>query len=174
MPTVNEQGVMVSELCRGTTGWLTNSGFVADELAAFQCRDRFGGSRRFHSHVHLLDSKAVHKSVYTPKLVEAILRGICKQLEADGGIHIGSLDQGYTVDVETRQILYKDEYEVFFDDVTGQELPAEKVREGRMKELEFLHSFPVYVPVPESSPRARRWSTSGGSTSTRATRSTTT
>jgi hypothetical protein len=38
------------------------------------------------------------------------LLGIHEQLQADGLVSVNGLDQGYTVDVETREMLYKPDY----------------------------------------------------------------
>ena len=66
------------------------------------------------------------------------------------GISVGSLDVGYNVDTETREMLHLPEYESIFDDVTGVQLPPEKVDLARRKEIEFLFGFPVYKYVDDA------------------------
>ena len=44
-----DDGTIVMQLCQGTTGWLTNSKFIARQLEQFQCRNR---NPNFNSHVH--------------------------------------------------------------------------------------------------------------------------
>ena len=52
------------------------------------------------------------------------------------------------------EIEYGD-WEQFHDELTGQELPTEKVREARLEEIEFLNKFPVYVKVPIAPSRGK-------------------
>ena len=47
------------------------------------------------------------------------------------------------------------EWEQFYDELTGQELPTEKVREARLEEIKFLNKFPVYVKVPTAQSRGK-------------------
>ena len=155
-------------LAQATTGWITNSVCIANELARFQCRNRMGTG--WHQHTHLVDGKAKHKATYTNILIDAILRGLRKQLQRDklehdlpggrvGGISSINLDVGYNVDIETREFAHAPEHEsVFdavFDDITGMQLPADLVAKARGDEIRFLLEFPVYTPVSEEMTRGK-------------------
>ena len=47
------------------------------------------------------------------------------------------------------------EIEAFFDELTGERLPAESVRAAKIEEIEFLRTFPVYEKVPEAQTRGK-------------------
>ena len=49
------------------------------------------------------------------------------------------------------------EWEQFNDELTGEELPTEKVREASWEEIEFLNTFPVYVKVPREQSRGKNF-----------------
>eukprot|EP00959_Pyramimonas_sp_CCMP1952_P168586 3522510-Pyramimonas_sp.AAC.1 len=66
------------------------------------------------------------------------------------GISVGSLDEGYNVGAETREMLRIPGYESAFDDVTGAQLTPEKVAQARRTDIEFLRSFLAYKPVDSS------------------------
>ena len=57
---------------------------------------------------------------------------------------------GYTVDVETSEMLESEAYGDYWDDISGAMLPKSKVKEARQLELEFLRKFPVHKKVPAS------------------------
>ena len=68
------------------------------------------------------------------------MRGFKAQVEYDKtvngmGISAVGLDVGYNVDTETREMLHLPEYESIFDDVTGVQLPPEKVDLARRMEV---------------------------------------
>ena len=73
----------VKELVRKTTGWLTNSRCIAEELAAFQCRNRFGQDFHKHGVIQGGRKRTERTGEYTPRLVAAILRGFRRQLQED-------------------------------------------------------------------------------------------
>ena len=140
VPVKQPDGSTTSMTVQGRTGWITNSIFIAKELSRFQCRNRHGGH---HDHIHLVDGRAKHKANYPSALVASILRGFKAQIEYDKivngmGISAVGLDVGYNVDTETREMLHLPEYEGIFDDITGAQLPPEKVDWARRKEIEFL------------------------------------
>ena len=145
VPVKQLDGSMSVMTVQGRTGWITNSILIAKELSRFQCRNRHGGHR---DHVHLVDGEAKHKANFPPALVASILRGFTAQVEyhktVNGmGISAVGLDVGYNVDTETRELLHFPEYESTCDDVTGVQLPPEKVNLARKKEIEFQLEVPV-------------------------------
>ncbi|CAJ1391015.1 unnamed protein product [Effrenium voratum] len=88
--------------------------------------------------------------VYPKELVEAILRGLRKELRERGEISaVEEQLSGPTPDEYVEQEeLYKEEFGQFVDDVTGTELPAHLVKAARKEELGWLHKEGVYVKVP--------------------------
>eukprot|EP00971_Amphidinium_carterae_P113479 2248307-Amphidinium_carterae.1 len=138
-------------LARKTTGWITNSKCIADELSNFQCRNRSGGSR--HDHMHLIGGKAKFTAAYTMMLVTAVLRGLREQMEQDGKMSVNSLEPGATGHDETEYP--EEDVAEFYDDVSGELLPTAGVRQARKEELEFLQSFPVYQKVPEGEAKGK-------------------
>ena len=130
-------------------GWITNSMCIAKELSKFNYRNRCGSHRE---HVRLVDGRAKCRANRPSALVAVILRGFKAQAEYDKmvngmGVSVDSMDVGYNVDTETREMVHLPEYESIFDEVTGVQLPPEQVAPARRKEIEFLRSFPVYKHV---------------------------
>ena len=100
--------------------------------------------REVHRHVHLVGGgRAKAAQVYPKELVEAILRGLRKELRERGEISaVEEQLSGPTPDEYVEQEeLYKEEFGQFVDDVTGTELPAHLVKE----ELGWLHKEGVYL-----------------------------
>ena len=75
MTSVNEEG---DGLVKKPTRYMTNAPLIAEELERFCTGD--------HRHVHLLGGRAAKAAIYPPQLCEAILRGLKRQLIADGSI----------------------------------------------------------------------------------------
>ncbi|MCR9103517.1 MAG: hypothetical protein NXI25_26465, partial [bacterium] len=134
---------------RKETLWLTNSRRIAEELEGV-CENVLQG-REVHRHVHLVGGgRAKAAQVYPKELVEAILRGLRKELRERGEISaVEEQLSGPTPDEYVEQEeLYKEEFGQFVDDVTGTELPAHLVKAARKEELGWLHKEGVYVKVP--------------------------
>ncbi|CAK0843308.1 unnamed protein product, partial [Prorocentrum cordatum] len=127
VPVKDEHGTWTEKLVQACAAWMTNSRCIAEELAAFQRRNRRGWRQR-----SCADSFR--------KQLE------CDKLERGAGISLGSLDQGYTADTETREMVHLPEYGDIWV-VTGAHLPPEKARVARAKEVKFLKDFPVYEKV---------------------------
>ena len=68
-----------------TTGWITNSKEIADELAEFQCRNRAGSSAGTHIHGHVIGGRKVTGPAgeYPDLLVGAVLRGFRREMQRD-------------------------------------------------------------------------------------------
>ena len=129
---------------RKTTGWLTSSRRVAEELARFQCPNRVRPGS--HEHTHLINGKAKATSAYPPRLVAALLKGIRRELQVSRVVCINAVEAGAHGHEEPDL----DSYVKHYDEITGLLLPADKVRAARVEEVEFLRSFPVYEKVPRS------------------------
>ena len=124
-----------------TTGWLTSSRRVAQELARFQCPNRVRPGA--HTHAHLINGRAAAAAAYPPRLVAALLRGIRRELQGRREVSINSMDVG-THGHEEPDF---NEYQEYYDDITGAMLPKELAKAPRIEELEFLNQFPVYEKV---------------------------
>jgi len=139
----NDEGFQ--QLARKRTGWCTNSEAVGKVLCA-KCPNRPGYV--YHEHVALLAGKAKGCEVYTPALVEAILRGLVQQLKIDNKLHLSSFECGVHVDEEVDWQECEDQ--VFVDDVTGVHLKPKLVRAARLDEIGYMRGLAVYEKVPRS------------------------
>ena len=106
-----------------------------------------------HEHAVLLNGRTNLKANYFPTWIAALLTGMKKQLQQDkeqhvavggdkvGGLSVMSLDKGYNVDIETREVRRRPEYEHIyedvFDDITGVKLPHAEVQKARAEEIDF-------------------------------------
>ena len=80
-------------------------------------------------------------------LVKAILRGIRNELKIGFGIH--ALEVGATIEEpETMEQITEEEFEIFTDNISGANLPAEKVRAGRREEMGNMKQLEVFERVP--------------------------
>ena len=123
------------------TGWMTNSLRVAEEVGVL-CK---GG----HVHVPLMGGCAKATERYPVNLVKAIFRGICDELKIGSGIH--ALEVGATIEEpETMEQITGEEFEIFTDNISGTNLPAEKVRAGRREEMGYMEQLEVYGRIPFS------------------------
>ena len=144
--TVNDQ-VSGQELpARKTTGWITNSPCIAEELSGFQCRNRGDGTGETHRHGQIIGGSAITRPTeeYRPALVAAILRGLRRQLQADGLGTLSSLEPGATG--HDNEAVDDDDVARFYDDLTGEMLDPAQVRRARQDEIEFLNSLHSTVP----------------------------
>ena len=123
---------------------MTSSKRVAQELARFQCPNRVRPGA--HMHAHLINGRAAAAAAYPPRLVAALLRGIRRELQGRREVSINSMDVG-THGHEEPDL---DEYQEYYDDITGAMLLKELVKAARIEELEFLNQFPVYEKVPRA------------------------
>ena len=119
---------------RKETWWMTSS----PELAAIldgRCSNDKGLT--WHRHIHLINGRAKEARKYPPKLVEAILHGLRRQLEKD--LHICGLDSAASagpIPEDPRE--FEEEEGVAFDDVTGALLDFKEVLKAREEELKWV------------------------------------
>ena len=137
---------------RKPTRWMTNSKVLA-EILQKECPNKEG--RTWHRHVMLVNGRAKAAQVYPPALVAAILKGIKAQMKEDGEIKdLGNLNVGAVPDEEpdcSEEYFegwfpeQKDEEDrIYVDDITGVQLPTDKVLEARQEELQWIHRQKIY------------------------------
>ncbi|CAK9113821.1 unnamed protein product [Durusdinium trenchii] len=146
---------------RKETLWLTNSKHIAEELEGV-CINKLKG-REVHRHVHLIGrDRAKAAQVYPVPLVEAILRGLKKELVNNQALSAveellngPSPDNGNEMDMELKQW----EEEQYMDDVSGALLDPELVKKARELELQWLKKEEVYIRVPrrEATGKLLQW-----------------
>ena len=139
------------------SGWMTNAECIAKEVGQ-RCSNYYAvDPADRHAHVELIGGKAKQAEVYPVKLVYSILRGFRKQLVKDRKL-LCSMDVGQTLEEANPQDGSWDmeKFEEVFDNITGENLPAELVRDARMLELEFMHKLGVYRKVPRSEARGSK------------------
>ena len=128
--------------------WLTNSRCIVEELTKLQGDD--------HENVTISTMETMSPTVEDkPAVVAAVLRGLRRQLQQDGAISINALDPGVTG--HDAQEWDEDGLEQFFDELTGERLNPKDVREAKVKEIEFLRTFPVYEKVPEAMAKGKEF-----------------
>ncbi|CAJ1387436.1 unnamed protein product, partial [Effrenium voratum] len=135
---------------RKETCYVTNSAEMANYKAL---EGRCEGS---HRHVHLINGRAREAQVYPPKLVNAILRGIKKELMNAGEIsELSSITAGPSPDEtssEPTESFFDPDVQtegVFFESVTGTPLKTEKVWEARREEMTWVKKQDLYEVVDE-------------------------
>ena len=117
------------QLVMKPTGFMTNAQELAKELSETCSGD--------HSHIKLLNGRAKRAEVYPDELCYRIVRGLVGQMKRDGRIQAGGIGA-----------VMAEEESTAWDDTTGEELDAEKVREARGDEIEEVHKHQVYRKVP--------------------------
>lgn len=144
------------------TGFMTNSPAIAGELSA-RCMGRHGACSRPEGGMHrqCRGKVAQMAAVYDFKLCRAILVGFRKQMNMDGKCKDGFIclvESGTerseampalpVYRVEAKGEAYNIEVDgdkVYRDDLTGQPLDLQLVREARQKELDFFEAKKVWT-----------------------------
>ena len=133
---------------RKETLWMTNSWYIAEELKG-ACINKLEG-KEIHRHVHLIGGqRAKMAQKYPVALVEAILKGLKKELRANALISsteemISGPSPDDYVDWE-QQISEED---LVYDDASGALLDADLVKKGKQEELEWMRKERVYERIP--------------------------
>ena len=130
---------------------MTNSKCIAEELEGV-CENILAG-QEIHRHVHLIGGgRAKAAQIYPPKLVEAILRGLKRQMREDKVINAveeaitgPSPDDYVEKEEEMREI-----EEQYIDDISGAPLCPKLVKAARAEEIQWLRDEKVYKRVPLS------------------------
>ena len=134
------------------TKWVTDSKEIA-AVVDQHCCSRRGGP--IHRHVALIGGLAKLAEAYPDELVIAVLEGLRRQMRADGSLSSvemyasGPDPTEHLFPDESHQVL-EEELEKYYDDVSGEELPANLVRDARQEEIEWIHKINLYDKVPRS------------------------
>ena len=137
------------------TSFMTNSACIAQELSQ-KCQNKNGQSQ--HRHVTLDCGKTKDAAKYTRELCEAICQGLIRQKDLDrtGLMCMGEIDV-MTAEGEDREDWKETEHdedevdpEFASDDVTGEPLDPQLVREARKLEIQYVHDMKLYHKVPRS------------------------
>ena len=136
---------------RKETWWLTNSKEIAAELQG-ACENQLAG-KEIHRHVQLIgEQRARAAQVYPPALMEAILRGLKREMRAKRMIN--SIEEKLTGpspdDYNEWETEVEKSQQEFLDDSSGAALDAELVKKARAEELQWLKGEKVYTRVPAS------------------------
>ena len=103
--------------------------------------------KSWHRHIPLIGGKAKQCEKYPDGLVQAILRGLRKQIKRDHPI--GSMSFGPTnEEVDVDLTLAPDDWETFSDEISGKALNAKLVHEARAEEIEYARRYKVWEEVP--------------------------
>ena len=130
------------------TTWMSNSPCILKELNK-QCTNT-GDPLTDHKHADLKGGRAHYAQIYPEKLCLAILKGLRKELMANKHMILGSI--GTTCE-DPSERAYQDYLALlgaggFIDDVTGQTLPPELVRAGRLDEKAGVLKHNVFTKGP--------------------------
>ena len=134
----------------------------------YGARTKKGRRRTRHRHVQLISGRARKAQEYPRKLCEAIVEGIRKQIECDEWgvvkVNLGDKDlkkrisEVMAVTRQTEGAPGHDEDDGeggqdtwAWDDITGAQLNAEKVRDARKEEIGYIRQHKVYKKVRRSS-----------------------
>ncbi len=142
------------------TGFMTNSPRILQALSR-RCTGAGGECSRRRGGRHTLCSGSVAKDAakYPRELCRAIIKGATQQLRDDGmlkngcfGIQVPDDEEEIASNVLGPEQGYSGRYK---DDLTGQVLRDDWVKEARAKELLYFHSKGVWRKVPRHEARAR-------------------
>ena len=143
------------ELVKKRTVFMTNSQAIKHEIAVW-CDGK-------HQHGHLVNGRTVAAATYPRRLVEALLRGIRRELQGVGQMY-GMNAGGPTVDEASVEVQEQDFVNKvagdpapenqstssrFWDEITGKELNPEKVLAARRADVEYMRRLGVYEEATE-------------------------
>ena len=117
------------------TKWVTNSPEIAEVLDQ-HCRNRRGGP--IHRHVALIGGLAKLAEAYPDELVVSVLEGLRRQMKADGSLssiemYASGPDPTEHLFPEESHQAVDEELEKYYDVISGEELPANLVRDARQE-----------------------------------------
>ena len=153
-------GMMRGSPIMKPSGFMSNSPQIIAALSA-RCEGRGGACSRQKGGRHALCSGRVAREAakYPRGLCRAILKGATRQLREDGllregcfGIQVKDEDNDVMKQVMSPERGYSG---AFKDDLTGQVLRDDLVKESRAKELLYFHSKGVWRKVPRTWARRR-------------------
>ena len=114
---------------------MTNSPEIAAVLDQ-HCRNRRGGP--IHRHVALIGGLAKLAEAYPDELVVSVLEGLRRQMKADGSLssiemYASGPDPTEHLFPEESHQAVDEELEKYYDVISGEELPANLVRDARQE-----------------------------------------
>eukprot|EP00435_Cladocopium_sp_Y103_P033123 s170_g8.t1 len=128
------------------TKFITNSIEIAKILDK-HCLNRRGGP--VHRHISLIGGLAHLCAEYPKELVNAVLEGIKWQMMKDNLLNsVEVFSSGPVPSDPTFDDEWQEKVDEFFDDISGEALPADGVREARMEEIEWIRKIKLYDKVP--------------------------
>ncbi|CAK0904033.1 unnamed protein product, partial [Prorocentrum cordatum] len=148
------------------TRWMTNSEELAKALDRW-CANRTGGP--YNVHMQVVGGAAKQTAAYPARLVRTILRALKEQMRRDRDASAVELaaagptptEPPYPVDdLGPKEIENMVEfYEETRDDIAGEILPPELVKEARKKEMDWVRNVKLYDKVPRSEMESRGFKT---------------
>ena len=139
-------------------GFLSNSKSVSSVLSR-TCSGTGGAWSRGGRHAHCTGRIAKEAAIYPRGLCQAVIRGIVEQLKQDRFLKSGCFGVQVPDDEEEIESLCQEASQgysgKFKDDITGQVLRDELVREARRVELDFFNKKGVWMKVPYEEARKR-------------------
>ena len=143
----DRRGLQGTGYVRKETGWMTNGEGLARVLKGV-CSNE-SGKGPWHRRIHLIGGIARQAAVYPPQLVKAVLRSLRNTLAEKG--ELNTFDLFAAGPVPEMPLIDPEFEEVYMDDVNGGILPAEKVKEARRLEMDYLkEKHGVYVERPRA------------------------
>ena len=141
---------------------MTNSEAIRDELdKTFAGKSGYCSRHPGVKHVECRGLTARRAAIFPFQLCRAILRGMREQLRRDGVFEpgvVGLHQSGFVADSSCGSILLSAlamERPKYIDDLTGQPLPEDLVRQGRKLELDYFCEKQVWVKRPYAEARQR-------------------
>ena len=133
------------------TKWVTNSPGMA-RLLAQGCKSRSGSG--YHVHIDLFNGVAKQAACHPPELIAGVLRELKGHLV--GTCAIGAVEMRAAGPEPTQENWneWSDEtwndVATFFDNISGEQLPTDKVLDARCEELRWCHDIQLYTKVLRS------------------------
>lgn len=136
-------------LARKPAVFVTNSKHLAEAIKT--CSQE---RKSFYRDLSLQTGLAVPTAAYPPGIVTSMLAALKRQMMEDGTL--SELDIKYGGPVPSQPLFNPDEdclqedYEKFWDNISGEELPKELVQKARQEEVEWIRSIQLYDKVPRA------------------------
>ena len=142
------------------SGFLTNSPEIAKALSKrCQGRDDFCSRDKGGRHRHCEGIRARDAAIHPRDLCRTMLKGVSAQMKADNllkpgcyGVQVPDDDAAVLNEIYGPAQGYSGKYR---DDLTGQVLRDDLVKQARAKELAYFHSKGVWIKVPKQEARAK-------------------
>ena len=120
-------------LAKKPTRFATNSMHIKGDIER-RCDGR-------HTHAKLMGGVARQAAAYPDELVDAVLAGLCKELQVQGRLE--ALEGGgVTIDEAPPENEWAEQY---YDEITGVLLDPKLVKKAREDEVAFMHKLRVYT-----------------------------